>query len=186
MIDLVSRTRAVITASLLVSALATGGCSDDEPTPQHAPTPSASAPSDKSAEVLPSASPAELDEKSAKDFVGDWFGEFSRAMSTGEVSPVEELSASSCKSCRALAEQVESVYDRGGMLETDGWTVEAIRRTGEFTERPTFVLRVRQSARTLYDGNSVVDRAPPTKVPMSVTVVATDGEWRMGQLVILE
>ena len=143
-------------------------------------TPSSASPSTRAP------SPIESGQSEAEAFVSDWFGALSLAMVSGETATVRELSADTCASCDALADQIESIYANGGSVETSGWSVEESQATGEADGSPSFLLRVRQGERTLRDGNKVVDQTPMTKIPMSVELSGGPGSWQVRQLVILK
>ncbi|GAW49833.1 MULTISPECIES: DUF6318 family protein [unclassified Nocardioides] len=114
-----TRTRTVITALSCLSVLALGACSDDDPEPKFAPTPSTSAPTEAST------SPAvELD---PEETVKAWVEAQNIALRTGETSGLKALSSSSCRGCDDFIRPIESVYRDGGHFSTDGWTVVAAR-----------------------------------------------------------
>jgi hypothetical protein len=118
-----SRTRSVL-ATLLVACLV-GACSDDDPKPDIAdPTPSAPSSlgsTTTSASVTPSTT------LSPEDTVRAWIQARNRALSDGDTSDVDALSAPDCRSCEELNKVINEVYGAGGHFETTGWTIDSIQ-----------------------------------------------------------
>lgn len=188
MIGDVSRTRAALTALTLIPALLLAGCSDDDPEPKFGPTPSSEAPTSASTSSSASTStePSTAAAVTAADFIGDWFERFSAAMVSGDTTEIRLRSSKSCTSCSALADQIDSIYARGGSLRTAGWSVDEARQVSELDEPPRFLLRVTQAERHLLHGPEVVDTTPMSKAPMSVTLSSDSGNWQIRRLAILK
>jgi hypothetical protein len=110
----VTRTRTVLTALSCLSVLALGACSEDDPEPKFAPTPSTSAP------TSPTTSPTSVDPEHT---VRAWIEAQNTALRTGETDDLKALSATSCRGCSDFIRPIESVYEDGGHFTTKGWTV---------------------------------------------------------------
>lgn len=121
MIGVVSRTRAVLTAAVLLSALALGGCTDDDPEPKFGPIESTSPASPTSPSTTTAAA------LSPEDTVRAWVDARNAALASGDVTPAEELSASGCTTCQASLDPIRQVHADGGSFDTDGWTVDSAR-----------------------------------------------------------
>jgi hypothetical protein len=190
----VIRTRTVITALTLVSVLALGACSGDDPEPKFAPTPSTSAPTSPS--TTTASGPTQptmptdathLTESGAQAFLSYWFAALSHAMVSGDTGAVREHSDQTCQSCSALIEQIADLYSKGGRVETSGWTVEESVVNGDFSaDAPTFLIRVNEGKRALFDGDKLVDRTPMAKVPMHVELSSATGSWLVSGVEILQ
>ena len=110
-------------ATLLAGCLL-GACSDD-PKPDIAdPTPSAPTSlgtTSTSPTVTPSAA------LSPEDTVRAWIQARNQALTNGDTSAVDALSASDCRSCEELNKVIGEVYDAGGYFQTAGWTIDSIK-----------------------------------------------------------
>jgi hypothetical protein len=118
---LVTGTRAVITACSLLSVLALGACSGDDPEPRFAP-PSSSAPASPSttaaSDPVPPTMPAEVnrtDAAAAEAFVRFYFEAVNYAQGSGDVSGLGPL-AVKCRGCDAGVRSVTETYDDGGVI----------------------------------------------------------------------
>lgn len=138
MIDGVSRTRAVLTAAVLLSALALGGCSDDEPEPKFAPpskaptSPSTTAASGPIEPTMPTAAKRH-DAAAAEAFVKHYWAMANYAQATGDVSGLEDLSLR-CTNCDHSIASVQQVYQGGGTIR--GGENRATRLKTTFLLRP--------------------------------------------------
>jgi hypothetical protein len=161
---------------------------EDEPTPDIPdPTPSTSSPS-VSESVSPT-TPTEAPEAlTPEETVRAWFKAWSTALITGEVEQVSALSSPDCGSCSRLIAQLQSIYDRGGRIETDGWTpLTSVLAPDSSDEQPRFLLRVAESRRVLFDADGEeVDDTPRTEVPMRMTLENDSGVWVVARLEILK
>jgi hypothetical protein len=121
MIGLVNRSRTVITAMSLLSVLALGACSDDDPQPRFAP-PSSPAPSSPSttavsgpvAPTMP-ATARGTDAAAAEAFVKFYWEMVNYAQATGDVDGLKAL-APRCGTCAAAVDYIVDVYERGGHI----------------------------------------------------------------------
>src|SRR4051812_38018201 len=99
MIGRVSRTRAVLTALSLLPVLLVAGCSDDDPEPKFAPTPSESAssasPSSSATPETPQPTMPEAargsDASSAEAFVKFYWDVVNYAQTSGDLDPLRGL-----------------------------------------------------------------------------------------------
>jgi hypothetical protein len=122
MMLVVTRTRTVITVFTLVSVLALGACSDDEPEPKFAPTPSTSAPTSPSTTAasgpteptMPAAAKG-TNAASAEAFVTFYWEMVNYAQATGETSSLRKL-GQKCLTCSRGIDSVEKVYEAGGEI----------------------------------------------------------------------
>jgi hypothetical protein len=178
----VAALRALLAAALLLLVL---GC-EDEPTPDLPdPTPSTSAPSPSESESSPTTSPTP-EALTPEETVRAWFEAFSSALSTGDVSDVIRLSSPDCVSCRRLINKVAALYDKGGSLETRGWTPAAVAaQPGSPGDQPAFIAQVTQARQVLLNADGErVDVTPKTKVAMRVTL-SMSAVWVVSRLEIL-
>ena len=118
---------AVAGAALLVAS----GCTSDE-APEPAPLPTESASPSDTGSPSPTAPtlPAEAEGTSpaaAKAFARHYVKVVNFASATGKIAELDDLSKTSCRSCTALIERIESVYAAGGSFEGDGWMVRSVR-----------------------------------------------------------
>ncbi|HET7736912.1 MAG TPA: DUF6318 family protein [Nocardioidaceae bacterium] len=52
------------------------------------------------------------------------------AIQTGDTSLLRQASTRECKSCRAIANNIEEIYESGGSIETAGWELQSYRLLG--------------------------------------------------------
>lgn len=144
---------------LLAATLAAGlllcACTSDTPAPRaDDPAPSVSAsPSASPSPTAPSATPPALpaaargtSPAAAKAFVRHWIEAMNYAARSGDTSYVEQLSSAECESCTSMIDRIDSVYERGGRFEGDGWIAQQVRYQ-PLQPRRSPVLAVRISVR---------------------------------------
>lgn len=109
----------------LTLSLALAGCGGD-PEPKIDASVSASPSVSLSpTEVETSASPV-VQEESPEDFIRRWVGLYNQMQTSGDVSDFRAIT-SKCESCKRLADQIEGIYQDGGVVQTDGWTIASIK-----------------------------------------------------------
>ena len=114
-------------ALALVVPLLLAGCSEDEPEPKMPdPPPTSSEPS-------PSPTETETPEvESAEDFIRRWSDGLRRMQVTGDSQEFRSLGPT-CESCLETADRIDQIYQSGGVIEWDGWTVLSIEPIGNST-----------------------------------------------------
>ncbi len=110
-----------------VVALLLAGCTDaPEPTPKIPdPTPSSATPSPTESETV--------EAESAEDFIRRWASELREMQATGDTDGFRKLGPD-CESCLETADRVEQIYQAGGEIQWDGWTILRIGPNGEATD----------------------------------------------------
>ncbi|KQW53483.1 hypothetical protein ASC77_04160 [Nocardioides sp. Root1257] len=121
MIGVVSRTRAVLTAVVLLSALALGGCTDDDPEPKFGPTESTSPASPTSPSTTAAAA------LSPEDTVRAWVDAQNEALVSGDTTVMEALATSSCQGCSDFSNPIRDVFAEGGSYRGGKWKVDAAK-----------------------------------------------------------
>ncbi|ABL83551.1 hypothetical protein Noca_4054 [Nocardioides sp. JS614] len=120
MIVAVTRSRTVIAALCVVSVLALGACSGDDPEPRFAP-PSSSAPSSPSTTAvsgpveptMPAAARGS-DAAAAEAFVRFYWEMVNYAQATGDVEGLRSLGAEGCNACDGGVQFIRDVVKRSG------------------------------------------------------------------------
>lgn len=133
MIGLVNRSRTALTALSMISALALGACSGDDPEPKLAdPSPSASLPSSPSTTAVSGpvepTMPAEArgtDAAAAEAFVKFYWEMVNYAQATGDVAPLQSL-GTKCINCDDGAGFIENAYSKGGEIRGGNASVRRI------------------------------------------------------------
>jgi hypothetical protein len=156
MIVPVNRSRTALTALSMISVLALGACSGDDPEPKVAdPSPSATLPSSPS--TTPVSGPTEptmpaaaqgSDAAAAEAFVEFYWEMVNYAQATGDVEGLEGL-ASRCGTCDAAVDYIKNIYGRGGRIEGG---------KGRFRQLKTNFLDHDGSTRALVRGDLVSSR----------------------------
>jgi hypothetical protein len=172
MMLVVTRTRTVITAFALASVLALGACSDDDPEPKFAPTPSTSAPTAESTSPVASMGPAEA--------FAAWVDARNEALTTGDTAGAEALSAATCETCRNSLDPIREIYEKGGHYETDGWTVVASRVISESDDSAKVSAGLKYAAgRTVPEAGAEPVTYEVERHIVQVKLTKEDGQWRV-------
>lgn len=113
------RTLSLVAAGTLLLA----GCSGDpEPTPKMPDPSSSSSTSSPTESETPEA-------ESPEDFIRRWADTNQQMFVTGETDEFLSLGPN-CDDCKKIAETVTNIYDGGGSVEWDGWTILDIAPRG--------------------------------------------------------
>ncbi|MBI2245838.1 MAG: hypothetical protein HYU55_18475 [Nocardioides sp.] len=131
MIVAVTRSRTVIAALCVVSVLALGACSGDDPQPRFAP-PSSSAPTSPSTTAvsgpveptMPAAARGS-DAAAAEAFVRFYWEMVNYAQATGDVRGLKGL-ATKCINCDNGVDFIANAYDKGGEIRGGEGTVSRL------------------------------------------------------------
>ena len=120
-------------AGVVFLGLLAGCNSNPEPEalPSESPSATATSPS-SSASPTPTlpAMPAAAkgtSEASAKAFVRYWVDTLNYAGATGDVSELDQISATQCDACTAVIAKIDSVYSAGGYFRGKGWSVSGMK-----------------------------------------------------------
>jgi hypothetical protein len=120
----VTRTRTAITALSCLSVLALGACSDDDPEPKFAPTPSTSAPTSPSttaasgpAEPTMPAAAGQRSDAGAEAFVRYFIEVLNFAQRTGNTGTLDQISTPNCSACAGYITAIDTAYGGGGRVE---------------------------------------------------------------------
>ena len=191
MIGLVNRSRTALTALSMISALALGACSGDDPEPKLAdPSPSASLPSSPSTTAVSGpvepTMPAEArgtDAAAAEAFVKFYWEMADYAQATGDVDGLREISSEACEPCQAGIRAIESVFERDGRLLGGGNTVRILSTStvgGGDRNAISVVADVTNRKQRLDLPGTVDDREfPASRVTSEFIVEVYRGSWLM-------
>ena len=172
-------------ASSLALAATLSACGGD-PEPRFEEQPSA-APSTASPSAP--AEPEPWEEKSddgAVAFVGHWLTLFREAENSGATDALRSASAPSCESCERFATEIERIYDQGGHIRSDGWSITTIAPPVRDRSSASVAFEVRQSdqrVRETANGDEVVNRG--ISIGLAAELTWEDGRWLMGRLDIV-
>lgn len=130
------RARASVAALAASLALLTG-CGDggDEPGADPTPIIPSSSPAEptpsesEAAEEEPPAMPEAAREEStagAEAFVEHWADLVTYMLNTGDSGPLDAISEPGCGSCADTTEGITGLYDEGGRIESEGWSVKQL------------------------------------------------------------
>jgi hypothetical protein len=168
----VARPLVALLAATLVSLAA---CSDDEPTRDPSPTPSLS--SSPTGVESPDAQP-----ESAEAFIRRWVALHTSMQNTGHSQEFLQVSRG-CQACRNLAATVEGIYQAGGQVQTEGWSIEWIKPEAQSGSTDVFRVRVKSAPTTVVRREG----APPERLDGGVTeqrmvLTRKRGEWNLSAL----
>jgi hypothetical protein len=123
--------RVLLGIAALPLVLGLTSCSEDDPEPILAPTPTASpTPSSTATETGPSETPEE--------FIRRWVELSNEMQVTGETEEYLAIS-SGCRPCNLVANDVEEIHGAGGFVRTDGWEILKFIRSSGPAKRPSEV-----------------------------------------------
>lgn len=91
------------------------------------PSPSVSPPVSESVSPTESSSPPA--EETPEAFIERWIAASNEMFATGKTQAYRRLSRP-CDACNAVADDVARIYREGGEIETEGWSVISVKRTG--------------------------------------------------------
>lgn len=164
--------------------LAITGCSGGEEEPQPIIRSDTASESPESPSAQPSKKPWEKRTKAgAVAFVKHWVDVFNEAGATGDTSELREISAAGCKSCLGYAGMIDNLYESGGHLRSDGWTVrEAGVAPGVSLNKMLVGTRIERSIETIIRNSGERDRYPGGSASYSAFPRWRDG-WVMSRFV---
>ena len=68
--------------------------------------------------------------ETAEEFIRRWVAVDTKMQNTGDTAGYRAISEPMCTACDGLADQIEAIYGRGGIVQTDGFEIVAIDRRG--------------------------------------------------------
>jgi hypothetical protein len=187
MMLVVTRTRTVITALTLVSVLALGACSDDDPEPKFAPTPATSAPTSPSTTAasgpteptMPAAakgtSPA-----SAEEFVRFYWEMADYAQATGDLEGLRSISDPGCRACQQVLDFLRSVERRSGVIRGGATELSAVSSApvGDDGERRVVRFNLTSEKQTVdLPGSAQDETYPAGTVAAEAVLRSSDTGW---------
>ena len=142
---------------IVVAALLLAGCGGAPkpkalPTPSEPGTPTASTtPTTPTPPVLPEAAKATSD-AAVEAFARHYVDVINYATASGDDSQLLALADDGCASCRTLATRLRTIYDAGGSIRSQGWSVTAAEViANQPVTRKYIDLAIVQSPQTLVD-----------------------------------
>jgi hypothetical protein len=170
-----------------VLGLAAGCQSNPEPPPldrtsaSSSPTPSPSP--TESPPPLPDAAKG-TSEASAKAFVRHYFASLNYAMNSGDTEYFRTLGTKNCESCDAIAGNIETVYNAGGYISSEGWAVQSVATLpGQPPNRPILdlgMLLKRERVKERADAKAATFRGG--RQPMTAHLVRRGSSWMVERL----
>ena len=65
-------------------------------------------------------------QEGAERFAGYWVETLNRATDSGDTETLRTLASPECTSCEDFAQQLDTIYEDGGRVESDGWEITTI------------------------------------------------------------
>jgi hypothetical protein len=123
-------------ATLVVVGLVATGCSDDpahpKPLPSKSSTPTggtAGTPSSPSSGAAPDLPPGAMGEgsRASTEFARYYLTLINFGQHSGNTDPMREFSFEQCSTCKAIADEIDKVYDKSGHIENGDWRATKAR-----------------------------------------------------------
>jgi hypothetical protein len=174
--------RRVIGAGVLVGAVfATAACGGD-PSSSPSPSPSVS-PSPSPSSTAPT--PPPLPDAARKDtkagavaFVRHYVELLNYAQFTGEVRPLEEVSAKTCETCNSVAQVIDDLYAKGGMVKGGERTLgRHLAQRG--AEGGVILFRVRSTPQTIIVPGEQARELPGGDKSEEFHVASSGADWEV-------
>ena len=164
---------AIATAGLL--GFAGVGCTSSDDPPEPAPLPTETSSPSRSTAAAPSLPPSAegANARALKAFARHYFDVINYAIATGDTAAVREFASPRCESCNAIAKSIDTVYDNGGHIESEGWRINYLRYLGKRGANRVISIGVFLSPETIVSADGSVDRNEGGKQPMMM-LVSTD------------
>ncbi|WP_225915221.1 DUF6318 family protein [Nocardioides jiangsuensis] len=174
---------------LSLAGLVLAGCtSNPEPSPLPEPSESVGSPSPSSSPTVAAPSlPPEAKgttEASAKAFVGHYVEAVNFGMQTGDTSALARLASDDCKTCDAIEQRIEEVYESGGRLAGAGWSIQSVNSlsTGDIRQ-PLLAVSIDIAAQTMYaDSTSPPSQSPASQGNLDFHLRRSDQTWQVHRL----
>lgn len=162
---------AAVVACAAVAAGALAGCEGDggDPTPSPSQSASSSAPPPSPSESTSASPQAET----AEEFIRRWVEVRNEMQNTGDTKEYRRLSRG-CGPCLDVADRVDVVYQAGGFIRTDGWSVLSVKKVRNQPRVATYHVRV-DNAPTEYKESSggALKSIEPGRPTLEVTIRGT-------------
>ena len=167
------RRAALLTVSVVTAGLLLAGCGADDPEPKFEAEPSPS--TSVSPSPGPSATPAS---DSPEALIRRWVEELNAAQVDGHVDAY--LALSRCGACVTFANRVKGVYDSGGYIKTDGWTIRSISSMGRSGKSAAYKLRILSAPSEMRETSKAsvqhLEGGPRT---LQVLLIRRNGAWHL-------
>jgi hypothetical protein len=166
-----------------VLTVALSGCqSNPKPPPlESTSTSSSPTPTPSPTEAAPTM-PAEAkgtSEAAAKAFVRHYIELINHATATGEMAPLITASDPQCRSCKAVVERIDGVYQKGGSIESEGWRIQSVQRVPrQPSNRPVFdVGLVMSPQRVVAETSGESKTYKGGRLPATFTLLWSGDSW---------
>ena len=171
-------------AVALVTALLVSSC-NDEPQPRFERPTETPSPSESTSSAAAEQEPWEEKSKAgAVAFARHWIETLNDAQVSGDVEALKTSSSDKCVTCRDLAAQLESLYESGGRVETEGWEVLLVGPPpGSVSQSAEVTLRVARPPQRVFDGKGPPQAFEGDRTTFAAGLVWQGDQWLMDELV---
>ena len=98
----------------------------------------------------------------AQKFAGYWVEQMNEATTSGETGELRSLGQKACEACSDFPQQLDDIYEAGGRVETEDWTVKSVvPEAGATDEQVGMLLTVTIPPNTVY----ATEDAKPQEYP---------------------
>ncbi len=120
----------------------------------------------------------------AEQFADYWVETLNEATDTGNTKTFRSLAAPECTACSDFADQLDTIYDEGGHVETDGWSLDkVVPEAGATDDEVGLLLTVDVAPQKVFaDKNAKPQTFKGGKQAFRLHVERTDGDWHVTEL----
>lgn len=123
-------------------------------------------------------------EAGAEKFAGYWVDQVNKATETGETEELRSLGLKGCDVCSDFPRQVDTIYEAGGRVESEDWTIKSVVPEGGATDEEVgMLITVEVPPNTVYaDKDAKPQEFPGGDQRFRMIVVRQSDHWMIKEL----
>ncbi|MGZ5417591.1 MAG: DUF6318 family protein, partial [Nocardioides sp.] len=120
--------------------------------------------------------------KAAKAFARHYFDVINYAARSGDTKGLRQLGTRDCVSCEAIASNIEKIYNAGGHIESEGWSLEQVRNLQTTSQQSVLSLGVFLKPEVVVSRDGQREAHRGRQQPMTMRLHGEAGEFRVNRL----
>jgi hypothetical protein len=123
-------------------------------------------------------------EAGAEKFAGYWVDQINQATETGKTEGLASLGLKGCDACSDFPRQVDTIYEAGGRVESEDWTIKSVvPEAGATDEQVGMLITVEVPPNTVYaDKDAKPQEFPGGDQRFRMIVVRQADHWMIKEL----